>query len=514
MNYNMDKDVIFNNSLIFNDGQELPVDMDFSLPDYCPDIQKILKCQVKPAIISKNVSGDRLNIDGNVNINLIYTDSEKSSVRCYENTSPFSCYVELKSGFENSIYNNEIKLGYINCKAVSPRKIDVHGAFTVHTKVYNKEDINITSNVNGEDIQQQVLNLNFSNLVGNSQQVFSVNEVLNLSQNQISPEIILRSDINFNLEDYKFVSGKIIIDGNFILRILYIGAADLNQIDFIEYSIPISQIIEVPNVTEKSKNIINIEILNYKLNINNEVDSENNNLITADIKAIASVMSFEDKKIKLISDVYSTNYVINNEYENIKLSKLEDVLNLNFSDKKTIELSEFRISSVVDIWANVNNISSEHKDGKIIFSGKTNLNILAFDTESMPFYIERAIEFEFENDFVSENSNLEVDSKIIPLSLNYKMSGSSNLEIQLNYKLHSNIFSCYKYKTISESSTEKEIPKDKDTNSGLIIYYSEPGEKLWDIARKYYTSVEEILKENNLEAEITEQKGMLLIPNK
>ena len=32
--------------LVFDGCEEKPVDLDFSLPDYCPDIQRILKCRV------------------------------------------------------------------------------------------------------------------------------------------------------------------------------------------------------------------------------------------------------------------------------------------------------------------------------------------------------------------------------------------------------------------------------------------------------------------------------------
>ena len=72
MNYDVTKENLSVRRLDFEGCQEVPIDMDFSLPDYCPDIQRILKCRVCPGITSRNISGDRLNIEGNVDIDLFF----------------------------------------------------------------------------------------------------------------------------------------------------------------------------------------------------------------------------------------------------------------------------------------------------------------------------------------------------------------------------------------------------------------------------------------------------------
>ena len=71
MNYDVSKSNLAVRDLVFEGCKEVPVDMDSSLPDYCPDIQKILKCRVIPNISSKSISGDRLNIEGTAKIKLL-----------------------------------------------------------------------------------------------------------------------------------------------------------------------------------------------------------------------------------------------------------------------------------------------------------------------------------------------------------------------------------------------------------------------------------------------------------
>lgn len=42
---------------IFDGVQECPVDTEYTLPDYCADIQKILKCIVTPEVTSVSAAG-------------------------------------------------------------------------------------------------------------------------------------------------------------------------------------------------------------------------------------------------------------------------------------------------------------------------------------------------------------------------------------------------------------------------------------------------------------------------
>lgn len=52
--------VIGTTESLFDDFDERPVDCDFVLPDYLPDIAAVLKCTMKPVVQSKQLSGDRL----------------------------------------------------------------------------------------------------------------------------------------------------------------------------------------------------------------------------------------------------------------------------------------------------------------------------------------------------------------------------------------------------------------------------------------------------------------------
>ena len=57
------------------------------------------------------------------------------------------------------------------------------------------------------------------------------------------------------------------------------------------------------------------------------------------------------------------------------------------------------------------------------------------------------------------------------------------------------------------------ISEEKNRNSAITVYFPKCEETLWDIAKRYNTTVESIMSENNIEGDTTGDITMLFIPS-
>ena len=57
---------------------EQSIDSDITLPDYCPDIMRILKCNVQVSVTNSKIAGDRAIADGNAKIRIFKYPFPKS----------------------------------------------------------------------------------------------------------------------------------------------------------------------------------------------------------------------------------------------------------------------------------------------------------------------------------------------------------------------------------------------------------------------------------------------------
>lgn len=496
---------------VFDGASEQPVDLDFSLPDYCPDIERILKCRICPSVTSKSISGDRLDVDGVAVIRLFYLDSKKQAIRCCEHTSPFSCSFNLKSTSQDMVAVVRLRSDYLNCRALSPRRLDIHGAFSVCASVYARSEQEHCCNIDGDDIQQKKHNEIVSTLSGIGQQQFSVSEVLDIGQGKASPETIIRSELSVNIQDSKAISDKLMLKGEVVLRLLYITDIETGAEDTMTFNIPISQVIDVQGISETSQNDVMVDVMSYDVSLKSEYD-ESSTLVTLDAHLCATVCAYDEKSIELIDDVYSTAYELDTAFKQTPITRLVSNINISSSVKDEVKTGDNGITKIIDLWSDgVNSITSYEND-TLTVKGKINCCILATDNDGVPFYIERALDFVLNPDIMKGLNTVTIHADISVMMLNFRITGDNSIEIRADIRFKAAVFENCVRKAIVSVSGNEERKREKDKTAALTLYYADEGENLWSIARLYCTSVEAIKLENELTDDVIQARGMILIP--
>ena len=87
---------------ILEETVEQPVECDALLPDYCPDIRRILKCTLTPVPMGKNITAGRLEVEGLATLHILYISAGGEPARG-EYKVPFTRMMELHGEAEDPI---------------------------------------------------------------------------------------------------------------------------------------------------------------------------------------------------------------------------------------------------------------------------------------------------------------------------------------------------------------------------------------------------------------------------
>ena len=510
MEYQLDKENCFVCENVFEGSSEQPVDLDFSLPDYCPDIEKILKCRISPSVMSKNISADRLDVDGVAVIRLYYLDTKKQAIRLCEHTSPFSCSFNIKSTAQDLTAVAKVKTEYLNCRALTPRRLDIHGAFSVCVSVYAKSQQEQCTSINAPDVRQKQHSELVSCLSGIGQQQFSISEVLDIGQGKSSPESILRSDFAVNIDSAKALSDKLMLKGEAVLHLLYVTDIETGSQDTMSFNIPYTQVIDVQGMSDISLNDIRLEVMNYDVSLKSEYD-ESSTLVTLDSKICATVFAYNEKNLDVIDDAYSTEYELELTEKNCRFSHISALPENDISVRQEVKTGDNGITKIIDTWCDSINSICTNDGTSLSAKGKINCCILALDKDSVPFYAERPLEFTFKPD-IPDTADISANMNIACKSLNFRITGDNSVELKADLKITGFFTESKTSRCIVSASADEDKKRLKDKNAALTLYYADKGETLWDIARNYCTSVEAVMLENDLADDIIQAHSMILIP--
>ena len=314
MDYHVTKEALAVCETVFDGVQEQPVDLDFTLPDYCPDIQRILKCQVYPRIHSRSISGDRLEIEGNVTVKLLYLDEDRGCcalLRAYGILFGLAQSEKIAAKRRSAHQNPG---GICKLPRSKPTKTGYPRAFSICARVLSRVEQDIVCSIPGDDIQQKVKPVQTGSVTGISQQQFTVSEVLEIGQGKPEAESIVRTDVCAVMEDYKAIANKVILKGNILIKTLYAGNMDSGELETMEYTIPVSQIVDVEGIDDGGLCEAHLDILSASLQIRSDSDGQDS-LLEADIRLTATVIAYAQTTLNLVTDAYSTCYDLQLEYE-------------------------------------------------------------------------------------------------------------------------------------------------------------------------------------------------------
>ena len=487
---------------------EYPVENDFILPDFCDDVARILKCYANVFVTDKKINADRLKIEGSMTIKILYI-AEGGGLRSASNKIPFSKIFDVKIPQDQNYYiHTEITTDYINSRILNQRRIDIRGALTISVKISISREEEFLSDAFGCGIQLKKENLIATKIIGEVTKEFTVREDLELSKSDFSYRDIVMSRILAKVSDYKVISNKVIIKGN--LNIFSTASDNGNRVEMIEHTIPISQIVDLEGVDDDDLCFIRYEILNSDISLVNEIDEK---VIAATIQLSVTVRAHKNCKLNLIHDAYSTDYEVEIAAQSVETQKIASILNEEVPYKLNFQLPTDEIEKVSDTWAEIKMINIIPDGLRLLVKARLEITILGYNNAGGIVFIERneLIDYQYE---INENfENILSELYLKPISASYSMDSSMSMEYRLQTSLEGCVYGNIRNTFISSIQPKTDKPKVKNKAVTLTIYYADPEEDIWGIAKKYNTSIEKIEDENGIEGSLVEKRMMLLIPS-
>lgn len=269
---------------------------------------------------------------------------------------------------------------------------------------------------------------------------------------------------------------------------------------------PISQIINLEGIDEDCTCCVCLPVTSLEV-LPKADQAGDNRLIDISARVGAGVKAYRELSFPTVTDAYSVCCDLETKSRNADFAVIADKFNDTFTCRSTQDLPEAR--QILALWcSDLSKSVAQDSDG-IIISGELTLHFLYTDAESQPCYAQRQTNYEYRR-AVRKCGDLKCLPCIeITAASAACASGSADVRVEMN--ISGCIFDSVRRKTVTSIECSDSDGK-KTGGAALTVYFADAGEEIWDIARRYNTTVEAVEQENGITGETVAQKCMLLIP--
>ncbi|MDR2559679.1 MAG: DUF3794 domain-containing protein [Oscillospiraceae bacterium] len=518
---NLNKEPVFLNEVVYDGQTEQGVEFDYVLPDYYPDIFKVLKCTLTPAIISHSVSGSQFFCDGVVYIKVLYLTAGSNRIYCIEQRYTYSKTIDLvkNAPAESATVIILPKTDYCNCRATSGRRIDVRGAVSCKVKVTCARKTEMITGAEGLGVETKKTALSYCGEKLMTSRQFVSREDIETGASVSGAISIIHHDANIAVTDFKVIANKVIVKGEAQIKAFYIisgsdseddGGSNITEV--MEATIPVSQIMDLEGVTENHICFVNFTMMDCDLEVRPGEAGETR-IFACDLTLDCSVTAHLESNVSPVSDIYSTEFESSFTIATIKAETLPHIIMQSFNLRSAVESTEGSLAEVFDARCDVSNVVCRARGtSELTITGQINIQAIGALDGGMPALIEKSEPFELVLEVPMLSSEYSIEPNLQVTQTAFTLSGESKVDIRVNLSLNACLYMINSINVIRDITVNREKPKEKSAEYALKLYYAEDGEDIWGIAKRYNTSADAIITENDLESDRVEFPSMLLIP--
>ena len=486
-----EKENICVNKIVQEKTENAVIEGDSIVPDVKPDVISVIKTCGNICIYKKEIMDGKVRIDGSIDTYVMYiTESETGMVRGLNTSIDFTHTIEMDRCTNDMNLELCCDLKSIDTKVLNGRKINIKANVEFLARVYQNKDEQVIKEIVGvTGIQKQNKILQINSLVGRGNTKINCKDNIAINENDNLAEILQANCYVLNKE-FKTSYNKILVKAESVVKIMYL--TEENTINNVEANIAVMGFIDIPNVSEDNMCDIQYNLKNMLI----KPQSTDEHSIGIELEFDVDGSAYTTKDIEIVEDLYNPNYDI--KYTTKKLETISDKNKCKQSVylDEAINMLDTGCENIynVEVTPTITNVNTINE--KLIYEGEVNVNIIfqtnnvtGIDTKNVIIPFNAEIPIGKMNDNSKVNTSVEVKNKQENLN-------NGNMELKMELELLADTYKPVNLELID--SLEMEEYEDK-SKYGMSIYFVKKGDTLWKIAKRFRTTVDEIVSANNIE---------------
>ena len=486
------------------------------LPDYLPDVSRLLGTEASLGAQNSYVSGDVIEYDGKLDITVVYATSD-GRIKSVPLSSEFDGTLPLPELSGDIAAEINVSVESVNCRLQNPRRLSVRTKLSIGADVYVPESVapRITggeSERGAGDIMTKKTPVGTVFFIYAADENVPISEDLELdAQDPAIAEIISVSLCPY-IYDARATDGSLSYRGDVLAQVLYLASSgDEGGAKYFSVlrKIPISGEVMAP-VSEGAfaAGYATVSSVEYRPQANALGE---NRVIEVDFTYTAHLCAASNATSDAVSDMYSTECRTDTKTKSAKCRRVMRASAFNFTSDGSMPLDEKGYSEVVSSRAVASVDEVTVSGSKAVFSGKADVYTVLTDGNS---FVGKTVNVPFRAETEIGKCAGELECSVHPsvIGTSARVDGGEikcDVEVGISYVAQD----VTDASVVDECVLMTDSPIKRAGTSSIVICYPGESETLWDIAKRYGSTEKALRDANGITSDSVSGK-VIIVPSK
>lgn len=491
---------------------------DYNLPDVKPDMERILMRQGEVVIDGIHSEDGQARLQGRLLFDVLYSSAEAETSDKFSGSMNFEeeiPFPELAAGDQLQAFYH---LEDLSVEMIHSRKLRARAAisFTVSGESLYDAETAVWAEAEEEPVECRTEQLGLMELAVQRKDTYRISEELELPGNRPNISGILWSGVELRSTECRPGEDKVSISGELALFVLYSPEEGQIPLQWIERTFPIDGELECPGSRDGQICQCQIRVLHKDVAPKQDYDGEMR-IIALEAALEVDLRLYQENQVAVLQDLYLPGKILEIERGEAHFQNLflHNRAKCRITEKAAVP-GEDKILQICSCRGMVKLDQVVPEEDGLRAEGAIGVTVLYLtgDDHAPMRSMEDSVPFSHLIEVRGLNPQCEYRLNPVLDQLSAVMINGEELEIKAVLDLDTLVLQDVS-RPVVESVTVKEIPQEVlEAMPGLVGYIVQPGDTLWDVAKKFYTTAEQIRETNGLTGEEIRGGDRLLIRKK
>ena len=511
------RDTINYEKLIGEGSSQTMVNGDIVLGERSPEFGRILAMDGKTIIVSTETIEEKVVIEGKMLFDILYSSiDEDGNIYKVTANSPFTHTLQVPGTQGSMSCKIKTDIEHMEHELVNNKKIKVNAVIDIKGTVYEKKSIETITDIEGEDIQLLKEGRSIDEFLAENSDEVTVKSSITVDELSGEARSILRDRVFIHKKDVGVQEGKLVINGAALVSLLYEATGDKGVGEAWE-DVFFTHEMNIPDIRPDMRCDVDFSVGDINEDIS-EDDAGERKTINLELSIGINAKVYARREFQTIVDAYSSVQRYDFATDSVKVISFfgEGQDSQSINEKIMIPSDAGGVNVIKSVTATPMITEIKMLEDKAAIEGVVQCCMIYSEATEDPYmgsYTED-IPFKATVEIPDGKIDMLTEAEAGVEELTYEKLSDKEVEFKMLLQVSVKAYSRESADIITDVE-ENELPDSIINMPTLVIYVVQPRDTLWKIAKKYATTIEDIIKINDIQDPDNIQPGMkLIIPRK